>query len=180
MDELPSSRSRHHLQRLLSDSIHEQLPCLRLGHHRRSSFQSSCLPSRLHYRCYVLGSCTGLHCLLSKVSLLPPRLLVVADIEIPSSYGLAPNDTAPSTRPAWNGKCYTNLNSGATLQMTLYGTSSLSNTNAFTVSTTGMQAYAIPYEGIAAAKVAPVSVPATPTSSSSVPPATYTVRYLPM
>ncbi|KIM95108.1 hypothetical protein OIDMADRAFT_172245 [Oidiodendron maius Zn] len=59
--------------------------------------------------------------------------------------------------------------------MTLYGSSSLSNTNAFSVSASTMQAYAIPFEGYAGKAVAPISVPAATTSSSSAPAATYTV-----
>jgi hypothetical protein len=61
--------------------------------------------------------------------------------------------------------------------MTLYGSSSLSNTNAFSVSASTMQAYAIPYEGYADKAVAPISVPAATTSSSSASAATYTVSF---
>lgn len=66
--------------------------------------------------------------------------------------------------------------------MTLYDSSSISNTNAFSVSASTMQAYAIPYEGYAQKQVGPVSVPAAPTSSSStaasaLPTVTYTVSF---
>lgn len=88
-----------------------------------------------------------------------------------SSYGLAPNNAAPSTRPAYKATCFSNLPFGSTLQMTLYGESSLSNTNGFSVSASTMQAYAIPYEGFAdnGKAAAPVPAPASPTSTPAAP-----------
>jgi hypothetical protein len=58
--------------------------------------------------------------------------------------------------------------------MTLYGEASLSNTKPFSVTASGMQAYAIPYEGAPAGKaVAPSSVSATTSASSTGPAATH-------
>ena len=52
--------------------------------------------------------------------------------------------------------------------MTLYGEASLSSTKPFSVTASGMQAYAIPFEGTLEGKaVAPSSVSATTSASST-------------
>ncbi|CAN8101432.1 unnamed protein product [Discula destructiva] len=68
-----------------------------------------------------------------------------------SGFTLAPpTSTLDSDRPAYGGTCYSNFALGAVETVTVYNSTALSMTTAWTATTTPAQAYAHPIDGIAA------------------------------
>lgn len=72
----------------------------------------------------------------------------------------APTSTVDKNRPAYGGTCYSDFTLGDVATVTVYNSTALSNTIAWTASTTPAQAYAHPIDGIAADY--------TPTTTSAV------------
>jgi hypothetical protein len=176
MEQLSSSSSRYDNQRLLPKPVHDQRLGLYFWYHG-GPIQSTCMSELLYYCCYKMAaSSKQLHCVLSEVCKDSLHYLNLADILAFSSYTFAANASAPLTRPAESGTCYTNLpTSGAAILMTQYGNESVSQTFSLPITTNGMQAYAIPFDGIATGTVPPITAAPTAASTTSVAASTYTV-----
>jgi hypothetical protein len=63
-----------------------------------------------------------------------------------SGYGLAQNSKAPLDQPASGGTCYTNINSGQTINITAYNSATLLGPKSWLATTSGAQGYAYPID----------------------------------